>query len=245
MKLRRFNADGVSAFGAFLSKCRLEPDAELPIGMLENRSLTEVVEPEVQVAPSHFETKGDVARYLSQVLKPLRSEEVAKDPGLWTWLTLFYFDSVCPSVGGKRVVKNDYHYIFEPNNPRHFYRHLLYLSWRVITLAPSHNRLFLRSRLVTLDKVTTEVMKRLYLTRVPCIFEVLERLYWDHSRNRPKPGITGADVKPGDLTHRFPLRIRQLEMTYDLMSLTADQLIELLGEEFAFAGPKPKALFQE
>ena len=32
--------------------------------------------------------------------------------------------------------------------------------------------------------------------------------------------------------HRFPIRIRQLEKTYDLVSLTADQLIELLGDEF-------------
>jgi hypothetical protein len=40
------------------------------------------------------------------------------------------------------------------------------------------------------------------------------------------------NVKPGDLVHRFPIRIRQLEKTYDLVSLTADQLIELLGDEF-------------
>ena len=32
--------------------------------------------------------------------------------------------------------------------------------------------------------------------------------------------------------HRFTIRIRQLEKTYDLQSLTADQLIELLGNEF-------------
>lgn len=32
--------------------------------------------------------------------------------------------------------------------------------------------------------------------------------------------------------HRLPTRIKQLEMTYDLVDLTADQLLNLLGDEF-------------
>ncbi len=43
-------------------------------------------------------------------------------------------------------------------------------------------------------------------------------------------------VVPGDLRNRFPIRIRQLKKTYDLLSLNADQLIELLGDEFQQAG---------
>ena len=74
-------------------------------------------------------------------------------------------------------------------NSRHFYRHLLFISWQIIQVAPKHNRLFLGSSVSTLDKVTTEVMKRLYLTRIPCIFEVLDRLYWDESRGRLRPAL--------------------------------------------------------
>jgi hypothetical protein len=85
----------------------------------------------------------------------------------------------------------------------------------------------------SLDQVTAEVMKRLYLTRIPCIFETLDQLYWDADRGKPRKGIVdGRKVKPGDLVHRLPIRIRQLEKTYDLFSLTANQLLELLGDEF-------------
>lgn len=129
-------------------------------------------------------------------------------------------------------MKNDYHYIFEPKNSRHFYRHLLFISWRVLMIAPENHRLFLTSPLSTLDKVTTEVMKRLFLTRIPCVFAVLDQLYWDDARGKARAGVVGQQVRPGDLMHRFPLRIRQLEKTYDLLSLNANQLIELLGEEF-------------
>jgi hypothetical protein len=39
-------------------------------------------------------------------------------------------------------------------------------------------------------------------------------------------------VRPGDLRHRLPARIRQLEVTHDLTNLTAEQLLNLLGDEF-------------
>ena len=49
-------------------------------------------------------------------------------------------------------------------------------------------------------------------------------------------------VTAGNLVHRLPNRIRQLEKTYDLHSLTADQLLSLLGEEFAFHAETTKQL---
>lgn len=91
----------------------------------------------------------------------------------------------------------------------------------------------LNTPISTLDKVTTEVTKRLYLTRIPCMFEVLDRLYWDPKRQGPRKGITPNTARRGDLPHRFPARIQQLEKTFDLQSVTATQLVELLGDEFS------------
>jgi hypothetical protein len=245
MKLRRFNEAGIKAFREQLAVLRTNPDRDPPNDLLEHRELTEIVSPEISIALEHFQTKGDASRYLSAVLSKLVPEEVAVDAGLWTWLSCFFFDSVCPVVHGKRSVKNDYHYIFEPRNMRHFYRHLLFVSWQILRLAPRHNRLFLRSRVDVRDQLTTEVMKRLFVTRLPCVFEVFDRLYWDEHKNRPRKGATSSKPSPGNLAHRFPMRIRQLEKTFDLMSLNADQLLELLGEEFAFARRKTAKLFDD
>jgi hypothetical protein len=246
MKLRRFTPEGIQAFREFLVECRRQPDTEAPSGLLEHRTWTEVVTPECQVAQNHFETKGEAARYLRIVLGKLPTEDLVKDAGLWTWLSLLYLESLCSFRDGSRVIKNDYYYIYEPANMRHFYRHLLFVSWRVLILAPVDNRLFLKSRLNALDKITERVMSRLYLIRIPCFFELLDRLYWDEARGRPRSGITDSrSSRPGSLNHRLPIRIRQLEKTYDLMSLTADQLLELLGEEFAFGRKRPLKLFPE
>ncbi len=93
----------------------------------------------------------------------------------------------------------------------------------------------LDSSISSLDKFTSDVLKRLYFTRIPCFFEVLDRLYFNESAGCPRPGVTNfAKVSAGNFAHRLPVRIRQLEKTYDLQMLTADQMIELLGEEFKF-----------
>jgi hypothetical protein len=230
--LRQFREEGIQAFREFLTACREKPTLPIPLELLENDQLTQVIEPRIEIEATRLVQKADAATYLSKLLVKLPDPQVAENAGLWSWLTLFYFNEVCPTRNGRRSVKNDYHYVFEPKNSRHFYRHLLFISWRVLKVAPTHHRLFLTSSISTLDKVTTEVMKRLYITRIPCIFEVLDRLYWNDARGKARPGVVGQQVRPGDLTHRFPLRIRQLERTFDLLSLTADQLLELLGEEF-------------
>ncbi|MFM7056784.1 MAG: hypothetical protein ACKO2P_07655 [Planctomycetota bacterium] len=238
MKVRRLNQRGMEAFRQRLSDLRQNSASGVPEEWLEDEWLTEVVQPELQVQRFDLETRRDAATYLSMVLQHLPPEQVATDAGLWTWLSLLFFDSVCPVVDGQRTVRNDYHYVFEPRNSRHFYRHLLFIAWQILRLAPRWNLLFLRGRTSSLDHLTVEVLKRLYLTRIPCIFEVLERLYWDPERRRPRPGVTGSRMTAGNLTHRLPQRILQLEKNYDLVDLNADQLIELLGEEFWFGRPR-------
>jgi hypothetical protein len=189
--------------------------------------------PRIEFEERAFATRTEAARYFSDKLEPMPEAAVSANRGLWTWLSLFYFDAVCPASAGRRTVRSTEFYVYDPSYAHRAYYHLLYVPWRVMRLAPDHSRLFLSGPVHQQNEVTREVMKRLYLLRIPCIFEVLDRLYWDERTGKPRRGIVSKErVKPGDLRNRFPVRIRQLEKTYDLVSLTADQLIELLGEEF-------------
>ncbi len=233
MILRQFNQLGIVAFKSFLAGCRDDPTSPAPRHLLEMDSMTEKVTPQITVELQRFELRKSAADYLTSILAPLPTDDVAQSAGLWTWLSLLYFDEVCPIRSGKRIVRNDYSYVFEPKNVRHFYRHLLFIAWNAARLAKKHDRLYMNVPLASLDKMTEAVMKRLYLTRIPCIFEVLDKLYWDEERQKARKGVVDANrVRPGDLVHRFPIRIQQLERTFDLFTLKADQLIRLLGEEF-------------
>jgi hypothetical protein len=230
---RSFTDEGVRQFRAWLAAARQDPAREPPRCLLEDDRVTRGLDAPVAVYPVRLATKREAANYLAQALAPLAADQVARDAGLWTWLSLFFFDAVCPPRSGGRRVRNDYYYVFEPQNPRHYYRHLLFVSWNVRRLAGGHDRVFLDTPLSRLDQATEKVMSKLYLTRIPCIFEVIDRLYWDPERQRVRSGVLGPwPGSPGDLRNRLPLRIRQLERTYDLVSLDAGRLLALLGDEF-------------
>lgn len=235
MNLRRFNAAGIHAFQEYLDSCRRDPTLSLPSSMLTDGKLTSLVEPKIWLEYRTFTIRREAAEYFRELLRPLSDHDVMEDDGLWTWLTALFWDSVCPLRQGKRVVRNNYHYVYEPHNALHFYRHQAFIAWYSIAISPIHNRLFLDTKFAHLDKMTEETLKRRFLTRIPCMFEVLDRLYWDNEKQGRRKGVVDQNtIARGDLTHRLVAKIRQLEKTFDLFSLNADQLIELLGDEFQF-----------
>ena len=235
MILRQFNGTGIERFRNMLQMCRDNPFASVDFRLLEDATLTEVVKGSVEVTEQKFVTKGDAGQYLHSLLDPVLShDDIMSNIGLWSWLCLFFFDSVCPTDSqDRRRVKNDYRYIYDLAS-WHYYRHLLFVSWRVMDITKDHHRLITSSQIDTLDHVTFYIMQKLYLVRIPCVFEVLDRIYWNQTTQRVQKGITGSTISKGDLTHRFPAVIQQLEKTYDLQRLNADKLIDLLGDEFVF-----------
>ncbi len=119
--------------------------SDISMDLLTNSDFTDVHSPRIDVDLIGFATKREAAVYLNKLFGGLSKQDLLNDAGLWTWLSLFYFDVVCPKQSGERKVRNDYTYIFEPKSSRHFYRHLLFVSWRILDIAPNHNRLMLDS----------------------------------------------------------------------------------------------------
>ena len=237
MELRRFNQQGIMAFRDYLATMRNEPTSDLPTDILSDPSLTTVLSPTIafDLPDSPFPSRRSASDYLHTTLQSIERSSLEKDEKLWTWMSAALFSIISPIRNGSRVVRADYTYILDCSNLRFSTRNLLYLAWRIPVVAPKFNRLFLDTSFDSVDTFTDKVMKNLQLTRIPCIFEVLDQIYWDaNTRSRRKGVLHSSKVTPGDLTHRFPIKIAQLELTYDLASLTSDQLIELLGEEFKF-----------
>jgi hypothetical protein len=217
--------------------CRENPHSIVDLASLSDDALTAELQCSVEVTAQVFQKRGEAGTYLHSILDStaLTRDDIMSNIGLWSWLSLFFFDSICPSRENKgRRVNSDYYYIYDRKR-RDYYRHLLYVSWRIQNLAGNHHRLFTTARIDTIDKVTDRVMGNLTLIRIPCIFEVLDRLYWDEKSQDIRKKMGSTKTHRGNLLHRFPAVIEQLEMTYDLQSLNADQLIDLLGDEFDFS----------
>jgi hypothetical protein len=233
MQLRRFNKEGIEKFRNELKRCRDDLMQRPNISLLDNPSITEIVA-DVDLRQQIFKTKGEAGIFLRDLFRQidLKPETLLKDAGLWTWLSLFYFDSVCPK--GTKIL-GDYWFIFDAEGSWRWncLIHHLFVSWRVMEYAGQYHRLFSNNPVAQGNVFTGQVMKRLSLLRIPCIFEVLEKVYLNPKTGKLFKKISSDEYR-GNISNRFPRVIEQLSLTYDLQSVSADTLVELLGDEFKF-----------
>ena len=231
--LRRFNDAGITEFVRRIETLRAGGAAEIDDAFVTDGKHTEPIVPEVRLERPAFKTKRDAGVYLSERTRAARAVHGDDDRGLWTWLSAWHWDAVCPMAqDGKRKVLAPYCYVFGQTFAQRRKQHILAVAVQMYELCPS-SRLILDTPVTRLTKVVECVSTRLFFQRISGLLPLLDLMYYDPLRNAAKPGIIDARVtKPGDLVHRLPARIRQLEVTHDLTNLNAEQLLNLLGDEF-------------
>jgi hypothetical protein len=231
--VRRFSAAGIKQFEALLDEARSNPTASPVLALVTDNTLAAATA--ANIASGKLSTKRDAAELLKHALKPLEGPDLLNDVGLWTWLAAFFFESLCPVESGKRTVRSSAHYILDALNHQRRYRHLLATPYQILTEIPDHNRIYLDGPVHVHGEIIEQTMSKLYLVRLPAVREVIDTLYFDKKKNRPKSGLFSkkAYAKPGDLRNRLPARVRQLQMTYDIAALNGKQLLGLLGSEFS------------
>jgi hypothetical protein len=238
---RRLNSEGIARFKEHLERMRHDSSLPPPQELLTDNFLTEILPGGPCVEPRPLPTKRSAAEYLHQLFPSASNPRIETDMGLWSWLALYFFDQVCPPRAGRRTLRKDPHYILDATDHWRRYRHLLVTPYRILASMPDHNRIFLDGPLSVHGEIIEQTISKLYMFRLPGVRAAIDRLYFDEERGRPKPGIFPKKHRRGDLRNRFPARIRQLQMTYDVAAVDATQLIELLGSEFGHFAPAPAA----
>lgn len=232
LKLQRLTEVGIARFREYLNEARNEGDKPFPINILDD---SEAVANAPELELPGFPTKRAAAEYLVGKLSVINGPQLMADVGVWTWLAAYYFDDVCPVVEGKRKPKADPHYIFDAQDYRRCYRHLIRTPYQILKAMPDHNRLYLDHPLDVHGETIEQTISKLYLMRLGPVRSVVDKLYIDETTGKPKRGLFNKreNAKPGDLRNRLPIRLLQLMKTYDVAGVSAEQLLELLGKEFS------------
>src|SRR5262249_52817530 len=140
----------------------------------------------IEVEERSFHSRMEVARYLDGLLGKADLEEVERDAGLWAWLTLFYFDQVCPEgKGGARGVGDEARYIPAVQNFQRFYRHLLlgpYLIFRAHADQPSRVLGVLATAPSAPGEIVEQFASRQELISNRPVMNVVTRLYFDFDK---------------------------------------------------------------
>jgi hypothetical protein len=233
MKLHRFNRDGVAAFANYRARLTLDPTLEPPVELLEDPALTELLPGSADVSKRKFANRLEAGRFLNELMDTAKVQLPERDQGLWTWLTLFFFDEVCPADGnGRRNPKDEARLIPLLDNHQRFYRHLLvgpFLIVRAHRTQPERAVAMLCNPLWKPGEIAEQLASRKELVTNHAVADVATRLYYDPATSSFKRGA-GSDVKGA--ARRLATLFNQLDLTFYLYGMSCDEMLALLPKEF-------------
>lgn len=243
MKLRRLNSTGIERFDTYLSQLRAEPALPPPAWLLDDEGTSEAVS-EIEVLTDDYPDRLAAALSLHKLFHQANISRIDEDIGLWSWLTLFYFDMLCPVLRNKsRKVAAKSSYIPEVHIQRRVYRHLLLGPWQMLRL---HNDEpdRLRGLLCSPVHIATAETYRLFIenpTLLACkaVVQVASYLYYNSETGKLR---RGAGRKETGGCRRFIEYLNHLDCTYDLPLITEKNLVEMLPREFREFMPLQKEM---
>ena len=233
MEIRRLTDRGIQAFRNYLSALRSGATDPPPYHLLDDPKTSEAVENGVIIHNQRFARRLDAAIYLDDALSGIETDGIETDIHLWSWLSLFYFEQVCPLVkNGTRRPGRDYRHILEPGY-RYGHNHLICGSYLVYTIHGLGHRL---SALLLYTPLNIEsgfhhqLAQRQSIISNRGVMETAYLLYFNQRAGTPKSG-SFVKKKPGNL-YRFIDVLQQFDLTYDLYSMSGYEILEILPGEF-------------
>lgn len=232
MQVKAFNAAGIERFRDYICDLRLGiSHEEVPLHYLEDASLLEAVDGYAEVERVDLPTRKYAAEYLNETLSPLPHSEY-DNIGMWAWLTLFFFDQVCPpNAKGIRKPGMDYRYVpTSTTSWKDYHRHTLAGPFRLFRLHGEFANVFLSNPLHKVGDINEQLASRSEIISNPALIHAVHEMYYDDERQSYKRGCTTQ--KKAGTYHRLIKVKRQLDMTYDFFSMTYKEILSILPAEF-------------
>jgi hypothetical protein len=241
--VRRFKPAGVAKFEEYLGSLGAPTPPPCPVAILTQEDTSEPLEVDIEIEQKKFGSRLEAARYLDSTLSESGLRNIERDSTLWAWLTLFYFDDLCPAAAtGRRNPGETARYIPQPQNYQRYYRHLLVGPYRIFRAHRDNPERALAILGGPLDKpgeLVEQFASRQELVTNRPLIQSVTTLYWDPQAKKPKRGAGGKGVGS---PRRLADVLRQFDLTWDLYAMATENLLALLPKEFSkFKPPVPVA----
>jgi len=245
IKVSSFNSLGIQAFRDLINEKRITVSHSAPaivdeefiesvVALCFDENLTTSLRDKCEIDETKiFHTRFEVGKYLHDQLPKESNEIVPDNDGLWTWISALYFEQLLESKSRNTFkLWSEYRYIFL-NELRRFYRHLVFTPfWIYRTRGEDVARFFVSVAPFTGGDAVEQLYSRVeYFVQIPSLVEAALELYVDPKTQKLKAGTTSKN-KPGGAI-RLAMQIpQQLSMTYDLSSMSKDEILDILPHEF-------------
>ena len=232
MNLRRLNAEGLRQFADYLAALKTTPALPPPVELLTDAGTSEEAAA-VAAVPQSFTTRLEAGRWLHDLIERAALPDSARDKGLWAWLSLLHFDTVCPPDGhGHRKPGEAARHIPDVANFQRYYRHLLAGPWRIIRAhrnEPTCALVALCQPPHTPGDLVEQLASRQELVTNRAFMSAATALYVDPATQQPKRGAGG---KNRGTARRLADMCNQFDVTWDLYAMEAGELLTKLPREF-------------
>lgn len=237
MRVRRFNDAGLLRFEQWLALAQSQHAPIPPTDMLEDAEMTCVLEQKIEVEQQQFPRRFEAAKYLYEILRGHDLNEPERDKGLWAWLTVYFWDVVCPVDGkGKRHVMRLERYYPQVEIYTRYYKHLLlgpYVLYAAHADDPERAMCVLANPVDKPGDVVESIASRKYIATSAAMVAVATVLFTE--RGAYKRGAQDADKSKqrGGTSRRLAKDFgEQIDRTYDLHLMDRDSLVSILPKEF-------------
>lgn len=230
--IRVFSDLGVNKFRQYIVDLKNNPQTARPDLNVEPYS-TEF-QPLVEIDENRiFQTKLEVAEYIKNQMDNagISREGVLENRNLWTWLAYIWFDQLCPKKNGNLIPRETAKYICS-SDYSDYHRHFIASPFSIYSLNERNNSLlFLYNKPYEHNDFIEQIACKQNIISHGNLIVALHRLYWYESSNRPKRGALSKQ-QPGNL-RRFKKIIYQLELTYNIYTMSPDEIMNMLPDEFS------------
>lgn len=234
LKIRQFNNEGLAQFSKYLEEIKIRSQDRLPHDFVTDNAYSIELTDDISIEIKFFENKSDFITYLYPLVRKIRIDNLYYRSSLWSWLAAAYFDTLCPQLDdGSRKIESLDRYILNTNQWNRYYRHLIASPLRLYHEIGDDNlsKIYLFGRANRHGDILEQLASRQEIATVKGILDAVIKLYWDKDRSRPKLGTTNRN-KPGNIRRLAGSVIPQFQMTYDLNSMTGEDILKLLPKEF-------------
>jgi hypothetical protein len=233
MKLRKLKESGIKIMQEYLDSLSTESPLAYPLHVLTDPSTSDSLGTDIEIEFRQFSSKLDAAKYLDELFVAADIRNIIYDKGLWAWLSLFFFETLCPPAKkGKRKPGEIAKWIPEVDNYLRYYRHLLAGPYRIYNANrdwPERALAFLCVPVYVHGEIMEQLAARQGIITNKSWVEVATTLYYD---NKTKVAKRGSSGKGPGTPRKLSRVIKQFDLTFDLYAMTSQQLLELLPSEF-------------
>jgi len=234
--IRSLNEDGIREFASINFAKKAGADGDAPSHLLFDNEFSEVKifsdgKPREIDVNAVIITGFDLVELLDKSFdSTIGIKELEKDPGMWAWIALLYYDqfrhkNADGSWKGAAAPR------WIPSGASlSYYRHIVSSRYNMHRMHGQNANYMLHGPVQTWSDVYEQCTNISLMVSSSSIQEAVNRLYYDSTK---MSGFKkGAGGKGGGSARRFAAVFWQLHPTYNLRSMTSDEILELLPEEF-------------